>query len=417
MKKFQPKNIEKFFAISLSYEKADIKTRGRYSFFPEMVEGFAKTINALSNTTIFVLSTCNRTEIYTQTECLEKVVDAFCKQINVVTNEFKKYITVHKGKNAINHFLRVSSGLESQIIGDFEIISQIKTWFKRFKKYKSTNAFLERLINTGIQTSKKIKYTTALSNGATSMSYAAVHYILKNFTQLSDKKITIIGTGKIGKNTCENLVKHVNDPDITLLNRTISKAEEIAYTFDLKVDNFNNLTKQVNKSDIVIVTTGASEPLITEKNLDIKRPITFIDLSIPSNVCVSLKEHDQVTLLNIDDLSKIINETFEQRNKEIPKAESIINEMMQEFIIWSENRKYVPIILAFKSDLERIKNHQIKTLKKDQVIISEEQIELSDRLVQKITNKLANYLITNPEKADDTISLFKEMFQLQVSKM
>ena len=91
--------------------------------------------------------------------------------------------------------------------------------------------------------------------------------------------------------------------------------------------------------------------------------------------------------------------------------------MMQEFIIWSENRKYVPIILAFKSDLERIKDHQIKTLKKDQVIISEEQIELSDRLVQKITNKLANYLITNPEKADDTISLFKEMFQLQVSKM
>lgn len=124
-----------------------------------------------------------------------------------------------------------------------------------------------------------------------------------------------------------------------------------------------------------------------------------------------------MTLLNIDDLSKIVNETFEKRNKEIPKAESIINEMMQEFIIWSENRKYVPIILAFKSDLERIKNHQIKTLKKDQVIISEEQIELSDRLVQKITNKLANYLITNPEKADDTISLFKEMFQLQVSKM
>ncbi|CVK16339.1 glutamyl-tRNA reductase [Apibacter mensalis] len=417
MKKLQPKNIKEFYAISLSYVKADTKIRGKYSFFPEFVEDFSNKINALSNTQIFVLSTCNRTELYFQTENLHHVIEVFCKQINVVSNEFRKYIIVYKGKEAIKHFLRVSAGLESQIIGDFEIISQIKTWFKRFKKCNCTNSFLERLINTGIQASKKIKCTTSISNGATSMSYAAVHYILKNFNQISEKKIVLIGTGKIGKNTCENLVKHIDNPNITLVNRTYSKAQEIAHSFNLNVENYDQMLEQVNNSDIVIVATGASSPIITKKDLYTKKPITLIDLSIPSNVCLSVNEFNHVTLLNVDDLSRKINETLEQRNKEIPKAEGIIEKMMIEFIIWSENRKYAPIIHAFKSDLERIKEQQIKTLKKDQMFISEKETELSNRLVQKITNRLANYLITNPEKADDTINLFKEMFQLQVSKL
>lgn len=417
MKKLQPNNIKNFYAISLSFVKADTEIRGKFSFFPEFVEEFSNKINSLSDTHIFILSTCNRTELYFQTENPDYVIDIFCKQIKVDSAEFRKYITLYRREEAIKHFLRVSAGLESQIIGDFEIISQIKTWFKRFKKHNCTNAFLERLLNTGIQTSKKIKYTTSISTGITSMSYAAVHYILTHFTQLSEKKITLIGTGKIGKNTCENLIKHINNPNITVLNRTFSKAQEVAQTFNLKVANYEQMQEQVINSDIVIVATGASKPIITKKDLLSNQPITLIDLSIPSNVCLSVKEYNHIILLNVDDLSQKINETLELRNKEIPIAEVIIDEMINEFIIWSENRKYAPIIHAFKSDLERIKEHQLKTLKKDQMVVSEEETELSNRLVQKITNRLANYLITNPEKADDTINLFTEMFQLQEYKV
>ncbi|MDR2123000.1 MAG: glutamyl-tRNA reductase [Flavobacteriaceae bacterium] len=416
MKSVRSNNIKRFYTISLSYEKADTKIRGKFSFFPELVESFSVKINLLQDTKIFVLSTCNRTELYTLTENIESVINAFCQEIKVSPDEFKKYITIYKGNEAVTHFLRVSAGLESQILGDFEIISQVKTWFKRFKKYHTTNAFLERLVNTGIQTSKKIKSTTALSNGVTSMSYAAVHYILSNFTQLSDKRITLVGTGKIGKNTCENLLKHIEDPDVTLLNRTISKAEELAEIFNLKVRAYSDLHSQINESDIVIVATGSSKPIINKEDLVTRKPITLIDLSVPANVSVALKEYPHVTVLNVDDLSKIINNTFERRNKEIPKAESVVAEMLEEFSVWDENRKYVPIIHAFKSDLDRIKEYQIKTLKKDQINVSEEETELSDRLVQKITNRLADYLIKNPEKAEDTIGLFKEMFQLQVSK-
>ncbi|MDR1877009.1 MAG: glutamyl-tRNA reductase [Flavobacteriaceae bacterium] len=415
MKEFQSNTIGRFYTVSLSYEKADTKVRGRFSFFPEWVENFSKDINSFQNTKIFVLSTCNRTELYTQTDDIEKVIELFCRQIDVSPEEFKQYSTIYNGKDALIHFLRVSAGLESQILGDFEIISQIKTWFKRFKKYHVTNAFLERLVNTGIQTSKKIKATTALSNGVTSMSYAAVHYILNNFTQLSEKKITLVGIGKIGRNTCANLVKHIDVPDITLLNRTASKAEEIAKVFNLKVREYSELLPQVNESDIVIVATGSSKPIINKEDLVARKPITLIDLSVPANVSIALNEYDHVTLLNVDDLSRTINSTFEQRNKEIPKAETVVEEMLEEFTIWAENRKYVPVIHAFKSDLDRIKEYQIKTLKKDLITISEGETELSDRLVQKITNRLADYLIKNPEKAEDTIGLFKEMFQLQVS--
>lgn len=404
-----------FYAISLSYEKANAKIRGKFSFFPDWVNSFCNKINSnFPNTAIFILSTCNRTELYVQTENIDDIIISFCRQIQVSVEEYKKYISIYKEEEAITHFLRVSTGLESQILGDFEIISQIKTWFTRFKKYHTTNAFLERLVNTGIQTSKKIKRTTALSNGVTSMSYAAVHYILNNHSQLSDKKIALVGIGKIGRNTCENLVKHIENPQITLLNRTFVKAKDIADKFNLQVKDYSDLHKVINESDIVIVATGASQPIIKKENFTPDKPITLIDLSIPANVSVSLKDFPQVTLLNVDDLSRTISNTFAQRNKEIPKAEAIIEEMLQEFIIWVENRKYTPIIHAFKNDLERIKEYQVKTLKKDQVEISNDGTKLSDRLVQKITNRLANYLIKNPEKADDTISLFKEMFQLQI---
>ncbi len=416
MRSFSSHTIKKFYTISLSYEKADTKIRGKFSFFPELVENFSRRIHDLQDTRFFVLSTCNRTELYTQTENIDAVIDAFCQEIQVSPDEFRQYITIYKGKDAIIHFLRVSAGLESQILGDFEIISQVKVWFKRFKKQQVTNAFLERLVNTGIQTSKKIKSTTALSNGVTSMSYAAVHYILNNCTNLSEKKITLIGTGKIGRNTCENLLKHIENPKITLLNRTISKAEEIAKTFNLEVKEYSELTSQVNESDVVIVATGASQPILNKEDLITQKPITFIDLSVPANISTALKDYAHVTLLNVDDLSRTINSTFEKRNQEIPKAELVVSEMFEEFSIWAENRKYVPVIHAFKSDLDRIKDYQIKTLKKDQVEVPESGTELSDRLVQKITNRLADYLIKNPEKAEDTIGLFKEMFQLEVSK-
>ena len=175
------------------------------------------------------------------------------------------------------------------------------------------------------------------------------------------------------------------------------------------------MLSEVVASDVVIVATGATEPIIDKKDVPTNKPITLIDLSVPANISLSVKELENVTLKNVDDLSKVINSTYEQRSKEIPKAEKIIEEMYAEFILWLKNRKYVPAIQAFKSDLERIRDYQIKTLQKDLIEIPENETPLSDKMVQKITNRLADYLISNPEKAEHTIDIFKEIFKLEIA--
>ncbi|TWP24854.1 glutamyl-tRNA reductase [Apibacter muscae] len=411
--------INNFFVVSLSYEKANSKVRGKFSFDSNTTQQFCEKISLIDPyTRVFVLSTCNRTEIYVQTEKIQELIKIFCKHIYASSDEFLSYSCLYQGEKAIKHFFRVASGLESQIIGDFEIISQIKKSFNSFKKFKLTNAFLERLVNTGIQISKKIKNSTALSSGATSVSYAAVYYLIHNVPEISSKKIILVGTGKIGRNTCENLIKHLKYPNnLTLINRTRANAQDLADSFHLNVKDYKDLHTEINQSDIVIVATGANKTIFNKEDLtNNSKSITFLDLSVPNNVCPSLKESKNVKLLNVDDLSGIINQTFKQRIQEIPKAEGIIQEIMQEFILWCNNRRYVPLIQAFKSDLEKIKNIQKKSLDKDLSITSKVEDELSNQLIQKITNRLADYLINNPDKSEIATDLFKEMFKLQIAQ-
>ncbi|MGZ5192474.1 MAG: glutamyl-tRNA reductase, partial [Kaistella sp.] len=206
----QDTNIHKtanFAVLSVSFEKADAETRGKFAFFDENIKHFVNEIHQENLGDAFVVSTCNRTEIYTTSQNYLLIAELYCKTIGVSLTEFMQYVNILKHEEALNHLFRVAAGLESQIIGDFEIIGQIKNAYHRFKKEKkNSNPFLERAINSAIQISKRIKNETGISNGAASVSYAAVHYILKNQTQISEKNILLLGVGEIGQNTVENLV-------------------------------------------------------------------------------------------------------------------------------------------------------------------------------------------------------------------
>jgi len=169
-----------------------------------------------------------------------------------------------KNQDAINHIFRVGGGLDSQILGDFEIIGQLKLAFRKSKAQQLINPYMERLINAVIQASKRIKTETDLSSGATSVSFASVQYILENFERNSSQRITLFGTGKIGRNTCENLIKHTDNKEITLINRTKNKAELIAGKFDLVVKDYAQLEEQIAQSDILIVATGAQNPTVSK---------------------------------------------------------------------------------------------------------------------------------------------------------
>lgn len=399
-----------FAVLSVSYEKADAETRSKFAFFDDHIKTFVADIHQQNLGDAFIVSTCNRTEIYTTTPNYLLVAELYCKIIGVNLVEFMKYVSILKREEALQHLFRVASGLESQIIGDFEIIGQIKNAYHRFKKEKSNaNPYLERAINSAIQISKKVKNKTSLSSGAASMSYAAVHYILNNETQLSDKNILLLGVGEIGQNTVENLVKHVYHPQIKIANRTTEVAEKIAEKYQLPYVAFDDFENELHKTDILIVATGAPKPIINKTHFPNGKKTLVIDLSIPNNVERNVTDNENVRLINVDQLSSHIQETLVQRKKEIPKAEQIIKEMTKEFMEWEKKRKLAPNIHQFKAALKNIERNEMHQIHRKHQYVKVEDMELTEKVVQKLTNRFAKYILDNPWKAEEITKLMHEI--------
>jgi len=229
-----------------------------------------------------------------------------------------------------------------------------------------------------------------------------------------NKNILLFGTGKIGRNTCENLIKQTKNSQITLINRTKNKAEKIAGKFNLKVKDISDLSDEINKTDVLVVATGALESTVSKQLIKNKAPLLILDLSIPKNVSEDVSGLDNVRLIHLDDLSKITDKTFESRKKEIPKALEIIDLVINEFEDWLEARKYAPTIRALKSKLTDFKNLELENLKKKKDDFNYEHAELiSDNIIQKITNHFAHHLINENVTGNNSEELIKKVFNLE----
>jgi len=407
-----------FYAVGLSYKKADAETRGKFSLGNEAKSIVLQQAKSDGIGSLIVTSTCNRTEIYGFAEHPFQLIKLLCDNSLGSVEEFQKVGFVHKNQEAIKHIFRVGCGLDSQILGDFEIIGQIKSSFNEAKKYDLANAFMERLVNSVIQASKRIKNETEISSGATSVSFASVQYIMNNVPDISNKNILLFGTGKIGRNTCENLVKHTKNDHIILINRTKDKAEKIAGKFNLIVKDYDVLPLEIPKADVLVVATGAQIPTIDEDILRLNKSLLILDLSMPKNVHDNVKNIPGVTVVHLDDLSKITDVTLENRKKHIPQAEIIIEEIMEEFSTWLNGRKFAPTIHALKAKLNSIKDGELNFQRKKLSNFDEEQAELiSKRIIQKITNHFANHLKDSDTMVDESIEWIEKVFQIEASKV
>ncbi|WP_179021526.1 glutamyl-tRNA reductase [Winogradskyella forsetii] len=411
-----PNRSKYFYAIGLSYKKADAEVRGHFSLSDTAKQNVLAQAKQNGIESILLVSTCNRTELYGFAEHPFQLIQLLCVNTKGTVEEFQEVAYVYKNKEAINHMFRVGSGLDSQILGDFEIISQLKFGARASKKAGLLNSFTERLLNAVIQASKRIKNETELSSGATSVSFASVQYIMNNVAQISQKNILLFGTGKIGRNTCENLVKHTKNSHISLINRTKTKAEEVAGKFNLVVKDYKNLQEELNASDIVIVATGAENPTVYKSLISTDKPLLVLDLSIPKNVNEDIREHSNITLVHLDDLAKITDDTLEKRKTYIPAAESIISEIMAEFNAWLDTLKFVPTIQAIKHKLTDFKNSEFNTQRKKLADFNEDQAEIiTNNLIQKITNQFAHHLREDSNTSDESIELIKKIFQLETT--
>lgn len=412
MKNNQSKQLY-FYSVGLSYKKADAEMRGKFSLDSAAKTRLLEQAKLEGIESLIVTSTCNRTEIYGFAEHPFQLIKLICENSNGTVESFQEVGFVFKGQEAINHIFQVGTGLDSQILGDFEIISQIKLSFAESRSFGLINTYLDRLINAVIQASKKIKTDTEISSGATSVSFASVQYIIKNVENIGNKNILLFGTGKIGRNTCENLVKHTKNEQITLINRTKDKAEKLAGKLNLIVKDYAELHLELQKADVVVVATGAQNPTIDKAILNLKKPILILDLSIPKNVHENVKDLEGVTLIHMDHLSQMTDDTLERRKQHIPAAEAIIEDIKMEFNIWMNARKHAPTIHALKAKLNDIAANELNFQRKKLSNFDEEQAELiSSRIIQKITNHFASHLKDENTSVDESIDFIEKVFQI-----
>lgn len=392
---------KKFYVVGVSHKTASIDLRGHFSLGDSQLHALFLEAKEKGIKDLLIINTCNRTEIYAWSTADSILVDLLCTHSQGTQKEFNQIGYSLESEIGINHVFRVGTGLESQILGDFEIIGQIKQSFYRSKKMGLAQGNLERLTNSVIQASKRIKTETQISSGATSVAFASVQYILKNVPDIAQKNILLFGTGKIGANTCENLVKHSQNDHIVLINRTQEKAEKIAGKFPVQVKPFGALTASIRDSDVLIVATSSQKPTVTSDLIYSKKPLLILDLSLPRNVDPELNDRPNTQVIHLDELSQITDATFERRKKFIPQAEQILASVKLEYIEWLTHRKYIPTLKAFRE--------KIKTSPTSSELIPEADTEF---MAQKIMGQVAAYLRSNPHKADETVHLLRDVFEL-----
>lgn len=415
MKDYNISKHNSFYTIGLNYKKADAVIRGKFSLDENAIAQLLQQAKSIDLDGLLVTSTCNRTELHGFAQHPFQLIKLLCDNTQGSLEEFQEVAYVYKNNDAISHLYRMGTGLDSQILGDFEIISQLRQSFNRSKKHQMTNPFLERLCNSVIQASKRIKNETEISTGATSVAFASVQYITNNIPDIHKKNILLFGTGKIGRNTCENLVKHTKNSHITLINRTKDRAEKIAGKFNLIVKDYGDLQTEIRNTDVLIVATGAHSPTISKELIYTKKPLLILDLSIPKNVSENVSQLENVTVIHLDDLTQMTDETLEKRRQYIPQAEAIIDEIKEDFIKWLETRKFAPVIKALKKKLKTMKDEELDFQSKKLSNYNSLQADIiSERIIQKITKQFANHLKDTETDSDTSLDLIQRVFQLEL---
>ena len=347
-------DISGFFVVGINYKKTDAVIRGQFAIGNEQYEKILTLAPSFNVTELFVLSTCNRTEIYGFADNAAHLAGLLCTQTTGVLDAFLELAYVRKGRAAIQHLFEVGAGLDSQILGDYEIVGQIKQSVRFARERQYIGPFLERMVNAVLQASKAIKNQTELSGGTVSVSFAAIQCMRERIPDPGTRQILLIGTGKIGRNTCRNMVDYLGTKNLTLINRTESKAAALATEIGVKHAPLGQIAECVKASDIILVATNAEHPTLLSSWIEGAGEKLIIDLSIPCNVEKSAGDLPGVTLINVDELSKIKDETLQKREAEVPKAKVIIAEHIAEWMDWYRMRQHVPVLKAVKTKLKEI---------------------------------------------------------------
>jgi glutamyl-tRNA reductase len=409
------KEIANFHIVGINYKKTDAAIRGLFAINPTQYQQLLERAKSERLDDLFVLSTCNRTEVYGFAPTPGQLIDLLSKETSGKKCQLEEIAYIKSGEEAIRHLYQVGTGLDSQILGDYEIIGQIRSASKFAKANNSLGGFLERLVNSVSQVSKLIKTETGLSKGTVSVAFATVRMIEKVCPDIKDKKVVLVGVGKIGRNTCKNMIEYLGVKQITLINRTLQVAADFAEENGLRYAPYEQLSEELAAADVILVASNAPHPTVLPAHFTNTSPKLIIDLSIPFNVDPAVNELPHITMVNVDELSKVQDETLQNRLGEVPKALTMIEEHMEEFLYWYKMRKHAVVLKAVKDKLQEIHTREIQQQRISDV--HKEDIELvSSRIIQKMINLMAGKVRKEADKSDQYISMINDIFETGVNQ-
>lgn len=384
-------------SVSISHRTAPLTIREQVALNEEESKDFAlKCKEQFGLSELLIVSTCNRTEMYytSHQDVSKELVNHLLEEkgLSEQADYANHFQLVNETNESLQHLFEVATGLQSKVVGDLQIPNQIKKAYQQSADLNLAGPYLHRLMHTIFYANKRVAQETSFRDGAASVSYATVALSEELSQSIAAPKILIVGLGEIGLDVCKNMEEDKDFAEITIMNRTLEKAEKVAQGKSFRVAKYENLWEEIAKADIIISSVRTNEPIITQEELKKIQLLSFkyfIDLSVPRSIDEGIEKINGVLLYNIDTLKERADQALQTRLASVPQVHQIIEESIYSFNDWSKEMEVSPTIHKLKNALEQIRKEEINRHLKG---LSQEEI---DKL-EKITASLVQKIIKQP---------------------
>src|SRR5499427_1506543 len=380
--------------VGLSHKTAPVEVRERLAFNNDALRLALKSLVGRQDVTeAMILSTCNRVEVVAESPDDRLIREFLCEFHQIPADDVSKHLYSLRNADAIRHVFRVAASLDSMMVGEPQILGQVKEAYRIAADAGTVGMHLSALMNRAFAVAKKVRSETGISQSAVSISFAAVELARKIFGDLAGKTVMIIGASKMGELAAKHL-KNNGVSSVLVTNRTFERAVELAKVFEGAAVPFEHFTDHMDRADIVISSTGAphfiigrtmAEQVIHRRK---NKPMFFIDIAVPRDIEPSVNEIDNAFLYDIDDLQQVIDANLKERMKEASRAEQIIDSEVEAFCLKMRSREVAPTIVQLRDSLERVRRDEIERHRRYLKDLSPEQQTAVDHITRSMINKI-----------------------------
>lgn len=411
---------ERLRVVSISYKKAPLEIRGLLALDETETKAFyLKLKDVLVISEAIVVSTCNRTEVFFKSEIdlSGQVIKLLAANKGVSSSEIESYFEIINDEAVATRYLfEVSLGLQSQVIGDQQIINQIKNAYQWAADMHMAGPFMHRVLHTVFFANKRLVQETSFRDGAASTSYVTIDLMESFLPMLSNPKILVLGLGEIGEDVAKTLFEK-SIKNVSVCNRTLEKAQEIANTYDMKVFDYLDLPQHIHTFDVVVSSVRVESAIVEASHFANKKSLTYLfDLSVPRSIASDVENMAGVILYGLDEIQKRSDDALEKRKAAIPQVNAIIDQMVEEVADWSKEMLVSPTIHKLKNALEQIRQDEMSRYMKT---MSAEEAEKMDKITAAMMQKIIKLPVIQLKaackrgEADNLIDVLNDLFDLE----